>query len=195
MKHFFLLILILITQKSFSESFIIKKDGSKAEIKSNSFRVDAHEKTIYYKLIDQNSEVKMKFKDFDYVIFGVNKFKTFKLDHSNEVSGFFVLAETADKTLISISIPDLDSEESTKISYVFHVIDKESNIIESLEFNNMNSQKNANLRAEIYGKIKFYFSGCELLLNRLAYFDRNNLETNNTAILGFFNSPVFVSCL
>lgn len=195
MQKLFIFLLLLICQQAFSESFIIKKDGSKAEIRSNSFRVDAHEKTVYYKLIDQNSEVKTKFKDFDYVIFGVNKFKTFKLDQSNEVNGFFVLAETAEKTLISISIPDLDSEESTTVSYVFHVIDQENKIVESHEFNNTNNQKNANLRAEIYGKIKFYFPSCELLLNRLAYFDRNNLETNNTAILGFFNSPVYVSCL
>jgi hypothetical protein len=194
MKKLYLFFLLLVCQNAFPDSFIIKKDGTKAVIKGNSFRVDSMEKTIYYKLIDQEGEVKMKFKDFDYVIFGVNKFKTFKLDNSNEISGFFVLAETAEKSLISISFSEQD-EESSRISYVFHVIDSQNSIIESHEFSNQNNQKAANARGEIYGKIKFYFSGCEALLNRLAYFDRNNLGTDNTLILGFFKSPVYVGCL
>lgn len=195
MKKLFLFLLILITQYTFADSFIIKNDGSKAVIKSNSFRVDANEKRIYYKLVDNDSEIKMSFKDFDYVVFGVNKFKTFKLHNSNEVRGFFVLAETAEKTLISISMPDQDSDESNKISYVFYVLDKQNAIIDSHEFNNVQNVKNANIRGEIYAKIKFYFVSCDLLLNRLNYFDRNSQQINNTAILGFFDKPVYVSCL
>ncbi len=195
MIKLYFLLFILISHQAFSDSFIIKKDGTKSEIRSNSFKVDAIEKQIYFKLIDQEKQIKMHFKDFDYVVFGNNKFQTFRLNNSTEVNAFFVLAETSDKTLISISIPDLESEESTKISYVFHVLDKQNNLIESYEFNNIQNQKNANVRSEIYNKIKFYFSGCELLMNRLNYFDRNINEINNTAILGFFNAPVYVSCL
>ncbi|MEO8515536.1 MAG: hypothetical protein ABI426_02270 [Flavobacterium sp.] len=195
MKKLFLFLLVLIAQYSFADSFIIKNDGSKAVIKSNSFRVDANEKKIYYKLMDNDSEIKMSFKDFDYVVFGVNKFKTFKLQNSNEVRGFFVLAETAERTLVSISMPDQDSEESTKVFYLFYVLDKQNTVIDSHEFNNVVNVKNANIRAEIYAKIKLYFVSCDLLLNRLNYFDRNSQQINNTAILGFFDKPVYVSCL
>lgn len=179
----------------FAECFIVKNDGSKAVIKSNSFRVDANEKRIYYKLMDNDSEIKMSFKDFDYVVFGVNKFKTFKLSNSNEVRGFFVLAETSERTLVSISMPDQDSEESTKVSYLCYVLDKQNMILDSLEFNNILNVKNSNSRGEIYNKIKFYFLNCDLLLNRLNYFDKNSQQINNTAILGFFDKPVYVSCL
>ena len=194
MKKLYFLLLLMIYQNVFPDSFIVRKDGSKAEIQNNSFRIDAAEKTIYYKLAESSREIKTYFKDFDYVVFGVNKFKTFKLDKSNEINGFFVLAETAEKTLVSIAIPDME-EDSSNISYVFHVLDKQNNIIETHEFSNSKNQKNANLRGEIYSKIKFYFPNCELLLNRLSNFDRNIHDMNNTAILGFFNTPVYINCL
>lgn len=193
MKSFFFLIIVLLSQFAFADSFIIKNDGSKAIIKSNSFRVDASEKRIYYQLENNDSEIKMSFKDFDYVIFGVNKFKTFKLPHSNQIQGFFVLAEIGNKSLISITIPNQE-EGSSKISYLFHVIDNQNTILETHEFNNIKNQKNAALRSEIYSKIKFYFSSCELLLNRLNYFDRNSQGIDNTSILSFFNTPVYLSC-
>lgn len=194
MRKLYLLLFVFIFQSAFPDSFIIKKDGSKAEIQSNSFKVDASEKTIYFKLIGNDREVKMNFKDFDYVIFGANKFKIFKLDKSNDSNGFFVLAETPEKTLVSISIPDTE-EDSNTISYVFHVLDKQNNSIETHEFNNKKNQKDTNLRGEIYSKIKFYFPNCELLLKRLNSYDRNGNDINNMAILGFFNAPVYANCL
>ncbi|TGD58642.1 hypothetical protein [Flavobacterium humi] len=193
MKKLYLLLFLCISQIAFPDSFIVKKDGSKTEIKKNSFRIDASEKTIYYKLANSEKEFKANFRDFDYVIFGVNKFKTFKLDKSNEISGFFVLAETPERTLVSISMPE--EEGSSTVFYVFHVLDKEDMIIETHEFSNSRNQKNVNLRGEIYSKIKFYFPNCELLLNRLANSERNIQDTSNMAVLGFFNTPVYISCL
>ena len=194
MKKIFFLLLLISFYSYAEDSFIIKNDGTKAIIKSNSFRVDQTEKLIYYKLITSDSEIKMRFNEFSSVEFGVNKFKTFKLGNSKEIKGYFVLTENNDKTLISISIADED-EDSRKVTYEFYVVDSSNQILESHTFNNLLNQKNADLRSEIYSKIKFYFSDCLELLKRLDMYDKNNSDINNTTILRFFNSPIYQKCI
>jgi hypothetical protein len=133
---------LFITINVFSEdSFIIKKDGSKATIKSNSFRVDSNDKVIYFRLTSSEKEIKMSYNEFDYVEFGVNKFKTFRLNNSSEISGYFVLSETENRTLISSVITNED-EETSIVSYVFHVLDDQNNSIETHYFNNAKNKKN-----------------------------------------------------
>jgi hypothetical protein len=192
MKKILLLFLLISFNSNAEDSFIIKKDGSKSIIKTNSFRVDQNEKLIYYKLTTNDSEIKMSFSDFSCVEFGVNKFKTYKLNNSNEVRGYFVLTESNDKALISISKTD---EDSNKVTYEFHIIDNNGQVLESHFFNNILNQKNADLRSEIYLKIKFYFSNCFELLKRLDLYDKNNSGINNITILRFFNSPVYQKCI
>ncbi|WP_310555301.1 hypothetical protein [Flavobacterium sp.] len=194
MKKILFLLLLISFNANAEDSFIIKNDGSKANIKSNSFRVDQNKKIIYYKLTTNDSEIKMSFNDFSSVEFGVNKFKIYKLNNSKEVKGYFILTETNDKTLISISKPDED-EDSKKVSYEFHILDNKNQVLESHFFNNSVNQKNADLRGEIYLKIRFYFSDCFELLKRLDMYDKNNSDINNTTILRFFNSPVYQKCI
>lgn len=194
MKNFYIFLLLFFSfNLTFADSFIIKADGSKSQIKSNSFRVNSLEKMIYYKLIDSDKEIKLNFKDFDYVVFGVNKFKTFRLNNSREITGFFVLTETEDKMLITIPTVDPESD-GKKVNYVFHVIDKNYNIIESHNFNNLKNQKSSNARSEIYSKISFYFSECINLINRLSVYDKNTHSIDNLSILSFFNAPVYIEC-
>ncbi|SHI40245.1 hypothetical protein [Flavobacterium terrae] len=194
MKNFYIFLLLFFSfNLTFADSFIIKADGSKSQIKSNSFRVNSLEKMIYYKLIDSDKEIKLNFKDFDYVVFGVNKFKTFRLNNSREITGFFVLTETEDKMLITIPTVDPESD-GKKVNYVFHVIDKNYNIIESHNFNNLKNQKSSNDRSEIYSKISFYFSECINLINRLSVYDKNTHSIDNLSILSFFNAPVYIEC-
>lgn len=194
MKNFYIFLLLFFSfNLTFADSFIIKADGSKSQIKSNSFRVNSLEKMIYYKLIDSDKEIKLNFKDFDYVVFGVNKFKTFRLNNSREITGFFVLTETEDKMLITIPTVDPESD-GKKVNYVFHVVDKNNNIIESHNFNNLKNQKNSNARSEIYSKISFYFSECINLINRLSVYDKNTHSIDNLSILSFFNAPVYIEC-
>ncbi len=194
MKKLYLFFFFFLTfNLTFADSFIIKLDGSKSQIKSNSFRVNSLEKIIYYKLIDSDKEIKLNFKDFDYVVFGVNKFKTFRLNNSKEITGFFVLTETDDKMLITIPTADPESDNN-KVNYVFHVIDKNFNIIETHTFNNLRNQKSSNARSEIYSKISFYFPNCSSLINRLSSYDKNMHSIDNLSILGFFNAPVFTEC-
>lgn len=195
LKNVLFLFLLFVFQHAFANGFIVKNDGSKSEIQENSFHVDASEKVIYYQLLNASKEIKTSFKEFNYVIIGVNKFKTFKLDNSKVVSGFFVLAETLDKTLLSISLSEEDADGNVQNVYVFHVIDAHDTIIESHEFNNGKSPKNVHLREEIYSKIKFYFPNCNDLLKRLDTFDSNPNDTLKLGVLRFFNNPVYTSCL
>ena len=127
MKNLYFLLLLITFYSHAEDSFITKNDGSKQNIKSNSFRVDFNDKLIYYTLTTNNSEIKMSFNDFISVEFGVNKFKTFKLNNSKEIKGYFVLTESIDKTLISISKAD-DDEDSKKITYEFLIIDSNNQI-------------------------------------------------------------------
>ena len=194
MKNLLLLVLVSFSHALFADSFVVKNDGSKAVIKSNSFRLDIGEKKIYYKLLDDDSEIKMSFKDFEYVVYGVNKFKTFKFKNSNVFSGYFVIAETSEYSLISIVSQNLEYENSSKSSYIFHILNAKNEIIDTHEFTNLENSKESSIRSEIYSKIRFYFSTCTMLLNRLNYFDRNSQQLNNTSILNFFDKPVYVDC-
>jgi hypothetical protein len=197
MKKITFCLLLLLNFSAFAiDSFIIKKDGSKQVIKSNSFHVDQTEKVIYYQLENEQTEVIMSFNDFSSVEFGTSKFKTFRLNNSKKAEGYFVLSESEGKSLISIFKPDLENEDSKTFFYEFHVIDKNNTIIESHFFNNIIDQKNADLRNEIYIKIKFYFENCSTLSKILEMYDSKNYsKTNdNTKILEFFNSHAYYKC-
>jgi hypothetical protein len=195
MKHFYLLILFL-SMNSFAtepfQNFILTNSGSKIIIKPNFFRIDSSEKVIYYKVSTSEVESRMSFKDFDYILIGKNKFKTYKLNNSKEINGYFVLSETATKSLI---LSSKSEEESNVVHYVFYVIDSKGSILDSLEFDNQKKAKSVLVRADIFSKIQFYFRDCNMLINRISTYDNTSLENLNLNILGFFNSPVYIECL
>jgi hypothetical protein len=197
MQKFYLLILF-ISMNSFSmpifESFILTNDGSKINIKTSFFRIDNTEKIVFYKLPNSDVENKIKFKDFDYIHIGTNKFKTYKLNNSKEVNGYFVLSETASNTLIFTTKPNED-EESTKIIYVFYVLDLKNNIIDSLQFDNLKNTKSITARGDIFPKIQFYFMDCKQLITRIESYDNLSVKNQNLDILDFFDSPVYIECL
>lgn len=192
-KFYFLMLFLSMNSFSmpFSESFILTNDGSKINIKSNFFRIDNTEKIVFYKLPNSDIESKIKFKDFDYIHIGTNKFKTYKLNNSKEINGYFVLSETASKTLVFTTKPD--EEEGSKISYVFYVLDLNNNILDSFQFDNLKNTKSITAREDIFPKIKFYFKDCEMLITRISSYD--TAKNQNLDILDFFNSPVYIECL
>jgi hypothetical protein len=174
------------------QSFILKREGTKISINPNFFRIDSNEKTVLYKLENSEAEKKISFKDLDYIIIGKIKFKTFKLNNSKEVIGYFVLSETASKSLIFSSMSEDDSNIS---NYVFYILDSNCNILESLQFDNLKKAKSVSIRAEIFSKIQFYFNDCKLLMDRISSFDNTSFQNLNLDILGFFDSPVYFECL
>lgn len=191
---YFLLLLISLYSFSFEapQSFILTNSGSKITIKPNFFRIDSSEKVIYYKVSTSEVESRMSFKDFDYILIGKNKFKTYKLNNSKEINGYFVLSDTATKSLI---LSSRFEEETNVVHYVFYVIDSNGSILDSLEFDNQKKAKSVLVRADIFSKIQFYFRDCNMLMNRISTYDNTSLENLNLNILGFFNSPLYIECL
>ena len=195
-KIYFLMLFLSINTFSMpvSENFILTNDGSKINIKANFFRIDNNEKIVFYKLANSDVESKIKFKDFDYIHIGTNKFKIYKLNNSKDVNGYFVLSESAGKTLIFTTKPDED-EESSKVNYILYILDLNNTIIDSLEFDNLKNAKSNNSRGDIFSKIQFYFSDCEMLISRITSYDNLSVQNQNLSILDFFNSPVYIECL
>ena len=186
----FTLALFLVNMSLFSKTIddeIILKDGSKAIIEPNSFKVDFENKTVSYKILN-STQKKISFKDFISVEFGANKFQTFKLNEENVFEGYFVIAETETKKLVLHTLPQ---EEEGVVVYEFHVIENGNKIIDSHVFDNQKNQKSSNLRSDIYGKIRFHFPNHIQLLKRLEMYDKNSFSIDNTKILGFFNNPVY----
>lgn len=196
MKKIYFLVLF-ISMNAFSmpiiENFILTNDGAKIIIKSNSFRIDIAEKIVFYKPFNSDVENKIKFKDFDYVLLGSNKFKTYQLNNSKEINGYFVLSESASKTLL-LTTKSNESTISTKINYVIYILDANENIIDGLQFDNLKNSKSITTRGDIYSKIQFYFNDCEKLITRISSYDNRSLENQNMDILKFFNSPIYIEC-
>jgi hypothetical protein len=196
MNKFYFLILFL-SLKSFSlptfESYIITNEGLKINIKTNFFQIDNTEKTVFYKLSNSDVIKKIKLKDFDYILLGANKFKTFNLNNSGEAKGYFVLSESPSKTLIVTTKPNEDNE-STQVNYIIYILDSNENIIDSLQFDNLKNKKSISTRGDIFSKIRFYFNDCEALISRITSYDNLALENQNMDILNFFNSPVYIEC-
>lgn len=180
---------------SITESYILTNDGSKIYIIPNSFRIDNKEKTVFYKLPNSNVDGKIKFKDFDYIQIGKNKFKIYRINDFREPQGYFVLSETDTNTLI-FTTKASDDEESTQINYVFYVLESNNNnnIVDGLEFDNLKNPKSINARGEIFSKIQFYFKDCETLIKRITSYDNLSVENKRMDILNFFNSPVYSEC-
>lgn len=176
------------------ESYIQTNNGLKITIKPSFFRIDNKEKLVYYKPLNSESESKIKFKDFDYVLIGINKFKTYRITDSKEVNGYFVLADTNSNTLICSTIPNED-DESTTVKYVLYILDADNIIVDGLVFDNLKNTKSNNTRGEIYSKIEFYFKGCQKLIDRLTPYGNVLTQNTNMDILNFFDSPVYVDCL
>lgn len=196
MKKFYFLVLF-ISMNAFSmpviENFILTNDGVKIIIKPNSFRIDISEKIVFYKPFNSDVENKIKFKDFDYILLGSNKFKTYQLNNSKEINGYFVLSESASKTLL-LTTKSNESTISTKINYVIYILDANENIIDGIQFDNLKNSKSITTRGDIYSKIQFYFNDCDKLITRISSYDNLSLENQNMDILKFFNSPIYIEC-
>lgn len=192
--YFFLLFLSFsgFATESF-DNFIFNKNGDQININPNFFRIDNAEKCIYYKLVSGSSEIKMNFNDLDYVIIRKNKFKTVRLKNTKEIKGFFVLCESAAKTLLFSS--SSQEEDESVVKYQFYIVDKENSVLESHIFDNLKRPKSASIRSDIFGKIRFFFDDCPSLIKRISSFDVASAENFNLDILGFFDAPIYINCL
>lgn len=191
MKLFPLVFFLFYSLFAFSADEIVLKDGSKLTLKANSFKVNFSENSITYQSLSSSKDQSLSFKDFDYVIAGVNKFQTFNFDGSSSVNGYFVLAESNSKKLIFRSIYNPDG---TIERFIFHILNENLQILDSHFFDAGSSKKSIDVRAEIYLKIRHYFSTCTEMMKRLEVYDMNAAESNHVRILLFFKSPMYYKC-
>jgi hypothetical protein len=175
-----------------TDNYILMNTGIKISIKPNSFRVDSSEKTVFYKELNSDKENSLRFKDFDFILFGKHKFQTFKVNNSSEVNGYFVLAQSSSKTLIFST--KSDEIDSNSVFYFLYILDSDNNVIESIKFDNHKSSKSSTFRSGIYPLIRYHFLNCNLLIDRISSFDNTSFENLNLDILGFFDTPFFISC-
>lgn len=183
-----MLLMSTILLASAFEDEITLRSGGKAKIKPQSFRVDEEGKSISF--VNEGAAVvaKISFKEFTSAEFGVNKFEVFTLNGSSNFEGFFVIAENKTHKLITRSKSSGDDDFQV---YEFKVVDIYQNVVEEHVFDDKLNQKSSNARAEIYGKIKFYFGENVRLIKRLEMYDRNSFSLENTTILSFFKNPVY----
>ena len=191
MKNYFYIGLLLFSKVVVASTFedeITLRSGNKAKIKPQSFRIDEENKNICFVNEGATVVTKISFKEFSSVEFGVNKFEVFKLNNSSSFEGFFVIAENKSYKLITRSV---GSEEEGVQRYEFKVVDIYQNVVEEHVFDGKINQKSSSARAEIYGKIKFYFGENTRLIKRLEMYDRDAFSLENTTILSFFKNPVY----
>jgi hypothetical protein len=191
MKHLLLLFFSFTTFLAFAEDEILLKNGTKASIKPNTFRVDYNERKISYQIDGSSKEVTILFQDFDWVTVGINKFQTFKFEGSSVIEGYFVLSETSTKKLIFRSYQE---EDSSVVKYSFYIVDNNNKVLDFHAFDNGTNKKSVTQRSEIFLKIRYYFSECSEMLQRLEVYDQYSSDLNHNRILLFFKSPIYYNC-
>ena len=191
MKHSLLFFFSLCWLTSFAADEILLKNGTKTAIKPNTFRIDYNERKVSYQTDAGNKEITILFKDLDWVTVGVNKFQTFTFEGSSISEGYFVISETTSKKLIFRATQEEDSD-STK--YSFYIIDNNNKILDSHSFDNGNNKNSVTQRAEIFLKIRYYFSECVDMMKRLELYDQYSSDLNHNRILLFFKAPIYYNC-
>lgn len=188
----------LLSLKVFSQDAHIElSDGSKVAIQESSVRLISFENKIIYKNTIKNSEQSINFNDFDCIYYSNFKFKAVGLNRRKEKDGYFILAETKTKILLSKIImtqPQEEEEEAPKPKYQLLVTDNEYNSLTSLMLDAENNAKSVDQRNLILPLIKLNFGTCDNLINRASDFEKKNGDQKNLSILGLFNSPLFIDC-
>lgn len=187
----FLVIFLLIGIQAFSQSFIQKIDGTKIPVVEGSIKVQPANKRLVYSF--GSKDLKIKYKHLDFAVFDGMLFRTFRED--NKVRGYFVLGESATKTLAAIAVTrsrPAGGFESTFVRYELAVF-ANNKLVESIVFTNEQSAKNTVLRADASAMIRSHFD-CTPLIQRLDAFEFGNTEQQNDGISKFIDSKMYTSC-
>lgn len=191
MKKIIYLLFLMTVNLAFPDSISVCKNGLKSDyqIEKSSFKYDDEEKKIYFEVSNEKKTKSLKYDEFDYVEFGSCRFQIFTVNTSKR--GYFVIAKSKDRFLISTLLND---EESERGRYNICVLDANKKVLESLFLDQTNSTEQINLRGEIFVKIKFYFPKCDRLIEKLFALDKANDPVNNLNMLKLFEKPEFYNC-
>lgn len=187
-----LLLLVLASLPVGAQNLIEKKDGTKIE--AETIHVEPGNKRIVYFLKDNKKEMRVKFTELKQALWNGLVFKTFTIEGKDK--GFYVIAESGGKTLVSSKRTRIKSRggfESTYNHYEVAVL-QQNNAIESLSFTDENSDKKAAERSKVIPLIQTHFGQCPKLTEKVSAFESPASDTKNTTILVLLNDPVFVQC-
>ena len=155
-----ILFLLLITSKVFSQNdFIITNLGEKIDVKDESVTINYADKSLEYNTLDRNKSKSIDFSEFSYCYFEGYVFMTFDLYKNNSIKGYFVVADTKNRKLLSVVLPpDNDAYNKFKdqtIKYEYFVIDEKENVIEHNTIDNLKIESNTAARGLLPMVLKY----------------------------------------
>lgn len=188
-----ILFFLLINVSVFAQSFVQKSDGTKIAVPEGSITIEPVNKRIVYKT--GNVKNKIKYKDLSHAAFNGSLFRVFK--EGKRSKGYFVLAESAGKTLAAIA--DTRSKPAGGFEKKFSRIEmcvysNTGGLVERIVFSDDRNDKNTMLRADAAALIRSHFGDCEAPIQRLEAFEMTDTETQNNGISKFVESKIYTDC-
>lgn len=138
--------------------------------------------------------MRVKFSDLKQALWNGLVFKTYVIDGKDK--GFYVIAESGGKTLVSSKRTRIKSRggfESTYNHYEVAVL-QQNNVVESLSFTDENTDKKSTERSKVIPMARTHFGQCPKLTEKLSAFESPASDTKHTTILVLLNDPVLVKC-
>lgn len=194
MKRLFLL--LLLTSNVFAQNdFIITNNGEKIDAVDTSIIINAIEKNIEFKTLERSKTKTIDFNDFSYCYFEGYVFMTFDLYKNNDIKGYFVIADSKNRKLISATLPPIN-EVYNKFSnqivrYESFVLDENLSVLEKFTFDNIKIESNALVRSQISPTLTPQFKGFPEFLDRLAILE-NKPDEFNLKIIELFEYPSYM---
>lgn len=192
-----IILLILLTTNIFAQNdFIITNDGEKIDVEDTTVSINYLEKAIEYKSLEKNRTKTIDFSEFSYCYFEGYVFMTFDLNKNKAVKGYFVIADSKNRKLLSVVLPpetnDYDKFKNQKVRYEYIIIDQEENIIERQIFDNTKIDSNKTVRTLIPDKLKNQFKDFPEFLERIKSHENAIGDTDHLKILELFEFPSYM---
>ena len=194
MKKIFLL--LLFTCNVFAQNdFIITNEGEKIDAVDTSIIINAIEKNIEFKTLERRKTKTIDFNDFSYCYFEGYVFMTFNLYKNNDIKGYFVIADSKNRKLISATLPPVNETynkfSNQTIRYESFVLNENLSVLEKYAFDNIKIESNSLTRSQISLKLKTQFKDFPEFITRLETFESKNDEFN-LKILELFEYPSYM---
>ncbi len=192
-----LFIFILLTTNIFAQNdFIITNDGEKIEVEDTTIGVNYNTKSVEYKSLEKSKIKSIDFSGFSYCYFEGYVFMTFDLNKNNSIKGYFVIADSKNRKLLSVVLPpDNDGYNKFKdqnVKYEYIIIDENETILDKMTFDNIKSENNKTIRSLLPMKLKNQFKDFPEFLERLKTLENEISDIDNLKILELFEFPSYM---
>jgi hypothetical protein len=190
-------LLFLLTTSMYSQNdFIITNNGEKIEVEDTTIIINYLDKAIEYKSLEKNRTKTIDFSDFSYCYFEGYVFMTFDLNKNKSIKGYFVIADSKNRKLLSVVLPpdadDYNKFKNQTVKYEYVVIDENTNILERYTFDNIKIETNKTVRSLLPIKLKNQFKDFPEFLDRLKSYENVIGDNDNLKILELFEFPSYM---